>query len=203
MSGRGKEETKQLITKVQEQLQRLVGQLADLEELRDELGQEEYESNKKDTLAQLKEFQTSLNNMTKGDVTLVDSLNSVQLAIQATISNAFKTPEVIKSFAQKQPDQLRIRLTNLQRDSKLGKISKDAFNQQATEVLAALKKLGQTLSPEESNFLSQNMNKPLEDFEKVSNTDVGTGLLSAASSQIKKKRLRIRQSSIKKGFLLL
>jgi len=186
MSGRGKEETKQLITKVQEQLQRLVGQLADLEELKDELGPEEYESNKKDTLAQLKEFQTSINNMTKGDVTLVDSLNSIQLAIQATISNAFKTPEVIKSFAQKQPDQLRIRLTNLQRESKLGKISKDAFNQQATEVLAALKKLGQTLSPEESNFLSQNMNKPLEDFEKVSNTDVGTGLLSAASSQIKK-----------------
>lgn len=49
-----------------------------------------------------------------GDVTLVDSLGSMQLATQAAISQAFKTPEVIKLFALKQPSQLRQRLDQLQ-----------------------------------------------------------------------------------------
>ena len=69
-------------------------------------------------------------------MTLVDSLGSVQLAIAAAISKAFKTPEacglrcaaaaspvpaltdaaaqVIKLFALKQPAQLRQRLEQLQ-----------------------------------------------------------------------------------------
>ena len=63
-------------------------------------------------------------------------------AIQAAISNAFKTPEVIKMFAKKQPGQLRERLANLKRDVKLQKITDGVFNQQAVEILTALKKLG-------------------------------------------------------------
>ena len=63
-------------------------------------------------------------------------------AIQAAISNAFKTPEVIKMFAKKQPGQLRERLANLKRDVKLQKITEGVFNQQAVEILTALKKLG-------------------------------------------------------------
>jgi hypothetical protein len=46
-------------------------------------------------------------------MTLIDSLNSMQLAIQAAISSAFKTPEVIRLFAKKQPDQLRIRMSQV------------------------------------------------------------------------------------------
>lgn len=38
----------------------------------------------------------------------------MQLATQAAISQAFKTPEVIKLFALKQPSQLRQRLDQLQ-----------------------------------------------------------------------------------------
>lgn len=34
-------------------------------------------------------------------------------AIQAAISDAFKTPEVIRLFAKKQPGQLRQRLTDV------------------------------------------------------------------------------------------
>ena len=37
-----------------------------------------------------------------------------QQAIQAAIQQAFKTPEVIRMFAQKQPDQLRKRLAVLE-----------------------------------------------------------------------------------------
>jgi len=53
-------------------------------------------------------------------------------------------------FAKKQPGQLRERLANLKRDVKLQKIPEGVFNQQAVEILTALKKLGDevcTLSP--------------------------------------------------------
>ena len=74
---------------------------------------EEYESTKSETLKQLEEFHASLSRLMvraadcahaacaadralraqAGDMTLVDSLGSVQLAIAAAISKAFKTPE--------------------------------------------------------------------------------------------------------------
>ena len=63
-------------------------------------------------------------------------------AVQAAISDAFKTPEVIRMFAKKQPGQLRERLANLRRDVKLQKIPESAFTRQAVEILSALKKLG-------------------------------------------------------------
>ena len=114
---------------------------------------EEYESAKSETLKQLEEFHASLSRLMArfaetptasrgadrppraqaGDMTLVDSLGSVQLAIAAAISKAFKTPEaraarrlrlqsqltaasaqVIKLLALKQPAQLRQRLEQLQ-----------------------------------------------------------------------------------------
>jgi ABC-type spermidine/putrescine transport system permease subunit I len=100
---------------------------------------DEYEEEKKETLAQLAEFQEFMNKQTAGDMTLIDEFSAAQLvttltaalssalalhasfppspldqAIQAAISQAFKTPEVIRMFAQKQPDQLRKRLANLQ-----------------------------------------------------------------------------------------
>ena len=88
-------------------------------------------------------------------------------AIQAAVSRAFQTPEVIRLFAKKEPGQLRQRLAGLQvratmfniynhyyepntcmfqRDVKLGKVSQDSYTQQAVEMLSALKKLGETVS---------------------------------------------------------
>ena len=49
-------------------------------------------------------------------MTLVNELNRMQLAIQAAISEAFKTPEVIRLFAKKQPGQLRQRLAEVMND---------------------------------------------------------------------------------------
>lgn len=64
-------------------------------------------------------------------------------ATRAAISEAFKTPEVIRMFAKRQPGQLRQRLNDLHRDSKIGKISEALFTQQVVEILAALKRLGE------------------------------------------------------------
>ena len=74
---------------------------------------EEYEETKRETLEQLKEFNESLAKMKGGNMTLVNELNRMQLAIQAAISEAFKTPEVIRLFAKKQPGQLRQRLAEV------------------------------------------------------------------------------------------
>lgn len=88
-----------------------------------------------------KEFNEMLKKMLAGNMTLVDQIGSVQLAIQAAIRQAFKTPEVIRLFAKRQPDALRARLEDLKRDNRLGKIPDDAFGQQSSEIVAALKGL--------------------------------------------------------------
>ena len=60
MSSRGNLETNQLRINIENQLERLMTQLNDLEEMREELDEEEYITTKQETLEQLKEFQKSL-----------------------------------------------------------------------------------------------------------------------------------------------
>ena len=50
-----------------------------------------------------------------GDVSLVDHVNAMQLAIQAAITDAFKTPEVLRLFVKKQPGQLRQRVDQVKK----------------------------------------------------------------------------------------
>ncbi|KAK2191412.1 hypothetical protein NP493_53g10002 [Ridgeia piscesae] len=168
MASRGRSETTKLKKNIEEQLDRLMQQLSDLEECREDLDDDEYEETKNETLEQLKEFNESLNRMKEGDLSLVDDLNSVQLAIQAAISEAFKTPEVIQMFAKKQPGQLRQKLAEVERDRKVGKLSADTATQQTLEILTALKKLGEQLSSNEEQFLQSNSSSSLREFEKVS-----------------------------------
>ena len=63
-----------------DQLNRLMTQLEDLEELKDEFDdEEEYEETKAETLDQLKEFQLFLEKTLSGDLTLIDQFGSAQL----------------------------------------------------------------------------------------------------------------------------
>nr|CAD7428254.1 unnamed protein product [Timema monikensis] len=139
MTSRGQVETEKLRQNMESQLERLVQQLADLEECRDDLESNEYEETKQETMDQLREFNESLSRMISGDMTLVDHLGSMQLvsgspvslflfickATQAAISAAFHTPAVIRMFARKEPGQLRERIAQLERDVKFGKLSQD------------------------------------------------------------------------------
>ena len=179
---RGKKETEQLRANISDQLNRLLTQVEDLEVLKDEFELDEYEETKKETFDMLSEFQIFLSRTLQGDISLIDEFGSAQLAIQAAVSQAFKTPEVIRLFATKQPGQLRLRLSQLQRDIKIKKLNKDQFNQQTCEILLALQKLGEKLSDEELHFLStQSVGVSLEnaivDIQQKS-------LLSTASTQI-------------------
>ena len=164
---------------------------------------EEYEATKKDTVAQLEEFQASLEKMAQGNMTLHSQLDATRLALRSAISGAFKTPEVIRLFANKQPAALRRRLAEVRRvasssavhhhpwltlppshpptlvpalpqvdrDVKLGKISFDDVAIQASEILVALKKLGEPLSSKEESFLQQHMSQTLSAFEEVEDGD--------------------------------
>ncbi|GFR24951.1 protein LZIC [Trichonephila clavipes] len=186
MSSRGISETNKLKHNLEEQLDRLVAQLADLEECKNELDADEYEETKAETVEQLREFNTTLSKIMSGNMTLVDELGSMQLAIQAAISNAFQTPEVIRMFAKKQPGQLRQKLSELERDAKIGKLSQDLLNQQKIEILFALKKLGDELNPSETHFLQCHSTATMREFEQISG-DSGTSekVLEAAASQLK------------------
>ena len=64
-------------------------------------------------------------------------------AILGAISEAFKTPEVVAMFARRQPNELRQRYHELERDYRLQKLPADAFHIGAVEILVALKKLGE------------------------------------------------------------
>jgi hypothetical protein len=79
---------------VEAQRDRLLDQLKDLDELREELDDSEYEAMKADTVAQLKEFDASLAKMVEGNMTLQSELDATRMAVRAAISEAFKTPEV-------------------------------------------------------------------------------------------------------------
>ena len=59
---------------------------------------------------------------------------------------------------------MREKLSELQRDVKLGKISQKIVTQQTVEILSALKKLGEKLSDMEKKFLDQNITQELKVF---------------------------------------
>jgi hypothetical protein len=145
----------QLRQKINSQLNRLLRQLHDLEESREELDEEEYQETRVETLKQMQEFEHALNNMTQGNLSLEDEFGHMKIAMRAAVSQAFKTPEIISSFAKKQPDNLRKSLSDYERDLHLGKLSKDDFALKKVETLLALEKLKQELSPDEKQFLTE------------------------------------------------
>ncbi|CAD5121772.1 DgyrCDS10249 [Dimorphilus gyrociliatus] len=187
MSTRGQSETAKLQKNIEDQLDRLMQQLVDLEECRDELEEEEYNETRSETIDQLGEFQKSLEDMKSGNMTLVDDLNRYQLAIQAAISNAFQTPEVIKLFAKKQPAQLRIKLAEIERDAKIGKMTSSESSTKKLEILMALKKLGEYLTAEENNYIEKQSSNKMKEFEQVASDKVSESVLLMASSDISKR----------------
>lgn len=179
-------------------MSRLLQQISDLEEFKEDLDADEYEETLQDTKQQLVEFKEALDKITEGDVTLLDALGRMKLAVQAAISDAFKTPEVLAMFTKQQPGQLRQRLLHLEQALKLRKIGVDAYNERRVEVLSALQKLGDGLSAEEEQFLSQHMTRAMRDFEHANN-EIGQGtqqaVLNLASSQVKRAEEGGRRNS--------
>lgn len=153
MASRGTVETQALTQRVEEQLNRLLTQLRDLEENKELLDEAEYTSMKEDTLQQMREFETQLERWKSGNNTLIDHFNQIQIAIQQAVSQAFKTPEVIQMFAARQPQQLRSRLEEIERDWTLGKLQEKDYQSRKLEIFVALNKLDEPLSDSEKEQL--------------------------------------------------
>ncbi len=170
---------------IEAQMARLLQQISDLEEFKADLEKDEYEETLADTKAQLREFKEALDKITEGDVTLMDALGRMRQAIQAAISDAFKTPEVVAMFMKKDQGQLRQRLQTLDTSLKLRKMSPETHNEQKVEVLTALQRLGEPLSPAEEEVLVADSKRAMRNFERANN-EIGQnakdGLLNLAQT---------------------
>lgn len=178
----GAAETEKLKANIQDQLSRLLQQLQDLEELREELEDDEYEETRRDTLEQMEEFDLQLKRSLDGDMTLVTELGQLKLALQAAIKNAFHTPEVIRSFAAREPAALRARIAKLSQEHKLGRLADAAYKSQAVEAIVALKKLGEELTPEEKAVLDSASGDLKRKYESSSETIGEAAVLSLAAA---------------------
>lgn len=84
MTSYGKHETAKLVENLELQLNRLVTQLEDIENSKDDLDEDEYNETKEDTIEQLKEFHERLDKVVKGDISLINALGAFQLVIYFT-----------------------------------------------------------------------------------------------------------------------
>ncbi|XP_076621366.1 protein LZIC [Colletes latitarsis] len=188
MSSHGKLETEKLKKNLETQLDRLVQQLQDIEENRNLLDATAYEEAMQLTKEDLQEFNESLQRMLSGNTTLIDELSAIQLATQAAISEAFKTPAVIRMFGKRETTQLRERLTQIDYDTKLGKISKECSDHQRGEVLNALRQLGEKLEPQELQLLEKLKSSNIDTTSYVQvteSTDKGRMALAVVGDEVR------------------
>lgn len=136
-----------------------------------------------ETIDQLKEFEESLQKSISGNMSLVDQIGGVQLAIQSAIRSS-SSPEILNMFVQKQNGALRSRLSSLESDKRLGRISAEAYEAQAVEILQMLEKLKEPLSASEQNLLT-NATKNMSDFTAAA-VEVNSKVLAEASRDISK-----------------
>ncbi|XP_025411236.1 protein LZIC-like [Sipha flava] len=154
------DENEMLRKNLEAQLERLVQQLCDLEECRSEMTDDEYKESKEDTEEQLVDFNERLSKITTGDITLIDKLSIINLATTAAIAKAFQTPFIIKMFAKNEPNALKDKRNQIERDMKLGKLNLEIGNRQKLEILIALKHLGCELTDSDKIFIREETNKP-------------------------------------------
>ena len=76
---RGASETSKLVEQIKSQVNRLVQQLEDLEDVRADMDEAEFEQMRQETLDEMKEFEKLVHKTVSGDMSLVDELGSIQL----------------------------------------------------------------------------------------------------------------------------
>lgn len=180
MATHGTKESDRLRLNVEDQLNRLLQQLQDLDLAKadGDIDEEEYASSRTDTLDQMKEFEATLNKLVSGDVSLISQFDSYRNAVHAYIVGSCRDPGITKMFANKSTSGLRNKLASLEQDLKLGRIQPDAFNSLAIDILLALEKLGEALTANEVDMLEKNK-RNLDGFV-VAEDQVGSHIIDAA-----------------------
>lgn len=187
MSSKGTEETEMLKSNLNDQLQRLLLQLKDIEECKDELDAEDYEETKADTIEQLQELNERISKMMAGDITLVDHFSAMQMATASAIGAASGAKQL---FAKQQPEQLKQRLQQLDADLKLGHLDPDTVKRKKVEILTALRQMGEKLSAADLQLIAQlgkqTENRQQAAFLHITNqTEVGEKALDLARMEAK------------------
>ncbi|EFO91368.1 hypothetical protein CRE_11997 [Caenorhabditis remanei] len=149
-----------LIKNAQKIVDRLIRQLAEIENEKESLDDEEYKTLREDTISQLQEYGTIVERLQGGDVSLIDDLTATKIAIRAAISKAFKTPEVMALFAGKHTGLLREKLMMTESNYRGEKISKQEYLERKFEILMALRRLEETLTDDEQKFLRDRLETP-------------------------------------------
>ena len=75
MASHGTKDGDRLRQNVEDQLNRLLQQLQDLDDMKEDMEMAEYESSRQDTLEQMKEFEVTLEKLMSGDMNLQTQLD--------------------------------------------------------------------------------------------------------------------------------
>lgn len=184
MASRGDAETNKLRINIENQLERLMTQLNDLEDMREELDEEEYNTTKQETLDQLKEFQNSLEKSKDGSMSLVDTIGSIQLKIQETISSAVQATDASSKFVNKGAcSSLRGKLEILENEYKMKKITPSTYKIDLLGILKQIE-LADTLNDHEKGLLSFAKNVDGESFVKTNDINENSNVLNSAGLKI-------------------
>mmetsp|Transcript_445 Transcript_445/g.1351 ORF Transcript_445/g.1351 Transcript_445/m.1351 type:complete len:180 (-) Transcript_445:369-908(-) len=166
---------------VEDQLARLLSTLSDLDEMRDDLDDDEYQEMKTEALQQMREFQAKLSAMLQGESgQLQTTAQRAAAAMRAAVSEAFSTPEVLRLFAKGEGSGLRSRLDALEQQKVLGKIGTESYTREKAEILGALRRLGNEVSEDEQAWLEQNQSQALKDFQAAQEGEANADVLKAA-----------------------
>jgi hypothetical protein len=166
---------------VEDQLNRLLNTLSDLDEMRGDLDDDEYADMKAEALEQMAEFQAKLTAMLQGESgQLQTTAQRAAAAMRAAVSEAFSTPEVLRLFAKGEGSSLRTRLAALEQQKALGKVGTEAYTREKAEILGALRRLGDEVSEDEQAWLEENQSQALRDFQATQEGEANADVLKAA-----------------------
>lgn len=139
---------------------RLLTQLRDLEDMKADLEEDEYQQLRGETLDQLKDFEASLERTVgasggaDGPNPLMDDVEKARRAVQETIRSAVASSGAKESFAKKESVALRGRLASLQESLRLGSLSPEVFEIERRSILTALQAMGEQLTDLERGYLT-------------------------------------------------
>ena len=135
---------------INDQLERLLSQLSDLEEIKndDSFSPEEYSELKADTLKQISEFESFLQRQAKGDLVL-SQISEAQQRIEDAKSKAFGVQDLKQKFQGHEAETIREQIGQVKIEASNAKITKIQFSQQLLALLFSLEKTQTKLTAEE------------------------------------------------------
>jgi hypothetical protein len=128
--------SKKFVDNIKQQTKRLLDQLNELEELKAEISEEEYQQMKKDTLEELKTFQKSLEDNQNGELSLDSEIEKTKAELMNAIRKNLNTEEARKTFLAVEIANLRNRITMMENSYQMKKLSEaDFVNRKVADIL--------------------------------------------------------------------